>query len=70
MKTLKFLPEKRYGGEDATTIVVNDNYPKQFGVAIDKKRAREEGKCGEEDIMFSLNQPKDEKSESSDLQNG
>ncbi|KAI5400511.1 hypothetical protein KIW84_065410 [Lathyrus oleraceus] len=40
------LPEKRCDGEDAAEMVVEDNYPKLFGVAIGTKRAREEGRKG------------------------
>ncbi|KAL5069920.1 hypothetical protein RYX36_020807 [Vicia faba] len=50
LKTLHPLPEKRCDGKDAAEMVVEDNYPKLFGVVIGKKRAREEG------TMFSLNQ--------------
>ncbi|XP_050887828.1 heat stress transcription factor B-2b [Lathyrus oleraceus] len=46
-KTLNLLPEKRYDGEDTAAMVVDDNYPQLFGVAIGRKRAREEGKCVE-----------------------
>ncbi|CAK8573547.1 unnamed protein product [Lathyrus sativus] len=41
-KTLNLLSEMRYGGKDAAAMVVYDNYPKLFGVAIGMKRAREE----------------------------
>ncbi|XP_058763776.1 heat stress transcription factor B-2b-like [Vicia villosa] len=44
-KTFNLMPEKRYDGEDAAGMVLDDNYPKLFGVAIGTKRAREEGKC-------------------------
>ncbi|CAK8573549.1 unnamed protein product [Lathyrus sativus] len=65
-------PEKRCDGEDAAEIVVEDNCPKLFGVAIGTKRAREEGRGDEDNTMLSLRQPVhvDWKSESLDLQNG
>ncbi|CAI8604512.1 unnamed protein product [Vicia faba] len=55
-KTVSISPGKRYGVEDAAEMVVDDNYPKLFGVAIGKKRAREEGKYVEDNTVFSLNQ--------------
>ncbi|CAK8573548.1 unnamed protein product [Lathyrus sativus] len=66
MKTLNLLPEKRYVGEDTAAVVVDDNYPKLFGVVIGTKRAREDGNCVEDNPVISL----DEKSGSLDLQNG
>ncbi|KAL5069916.1 hypothetical protein RYX36_020803 [Vicia faba] len=54
--TVSISPGKRYGVEDAAEMVVDDNYPKLFGVAIGKKRAREEGKYVEDNTVFSLNQ--------------
>ncbi|XP_058740110.1 heat stress transcription factor B-2b-like [Vicia villosa] len=55
-KTLHPLPEKRCDGEDAAEMVVDDNYPKLFGVAIGRKRTREEEKCVDDNTVFSLNQ--------------
>ncbi|KAL5069922.1 hypothetical protein RYX36_020809 [Vicia faba] len=50
-------PEKRYGVEDAAVMVVDDNYPMLFGVAIGSKRAREEGRGDEDNMVLSLHQP-------------
>ncbi|KAI5400513.1 heat stress transcription factor B-2b [Lathyrus oleraceus] len=71
-KTLHPLPEKRCDGEDASEIVMEDNYPKLFGVAIGTKRAREEGRGDEDNSVLSLHQPVnvDWKSESLDSHNG
>lgn len=51
-KTLCLLPEKRCNGDDAA---VEDRNLKLFGIAIDAKRARGEGRCIEDDVVLSLN---------------
>jgi heat shock transcription factor, other eukaryote len=68
VKTLRLLPEKRCNGEDAA---VEDRNPKLFGIAIDAKGARGEGRCIEDDVVLSLNHSvHDVKSEPFDSRKG
>ncbi|GAU15446.1 hypothetical protein TSUD_44830 [Trifolium subterraneum] len=52
--TLHLVPEDQCNGEDAAAMAVEDINPKLFGVTLGTKRAREEGRCVEDNTVLSL----------------